>query len=257
MNQPVVIIGIGELAGVFARGFLRNGYPVFPITRDMNIAVALQTVPDPALVLVAVAEKDFTDALSNLPSKWRECIGLVQNELLPAVWQACNIVNPTVISVWFEKKKGRDYKVLLPSPVYGPGADLIADSLEQIDIPCKRLSGPEALLIELVIKNIFVFTINIAGLATGGATGALWSEHNELARAVAEEVIDLQEWMTGQTFKRDQLINGLVKGINGDPHHKCTGRSAPARLKRVIEIADTANLKIPKIREIYTQLDGK
>ena len=257
MNQPVVIIGIGELAGVFARGFLRNGYPVFPITRRMDISVALQTVPDPILVLVAVAEKDFADVLAKIPSKWHDRIGLLQNELLPADWQVYNITNPTVISVWFEKKKRQDYKVLIPSPVYGPGADLIADSLEQLDIPCKRLSSPEALVIELVIKNIFVLTINIAGLETGGTTGALWSEHTELARTVADEVIDLQEWMTGQTFKRDQLMDGLVNGINGDPHHKCTGRSAPDRLKRVIELADTANLKIHKIREIYTELNRK
>jgi hypothetical protein len=257
MNQPIVIIGIGELAGIFARGFLRNGYPVFPITRDMDITVALQAVPDPSLVLVAVAEKDFADVLAKIPAQWRERIGLLQNELLPADWQACNITNPTVISVWFEKKKCQDYKVLIPSPVYGPGADLIADSLEQIDIPCKRLSSPEALLIELVIKNIFVLTINIAGLVTGGTTGALWSDHNELARAVADEVIDLQEWITGNTFKRDQLIDDMVKGIKGDPHHKCTGRSAPARLKRVIELADEAGLAVPKIREIYTKLNKK
>ena len=218
----------------------------------MDISFALQTVPDPDLVLVAVAEKDFADVLAEIPPQWHDRIGFLQNELLPADWQAYNISNPTVISVWFEKKKGQDYKVLIPSPVYGPRADLIADSLEQIHIPCKRLSDPEALLIELVTKNIFVLTINIAGLATGGVTGALWSEHNELARAVADEVIDLQEWMTGQTFKRDQLMDGLVKGINGDPHHKCTGRSAPARLKHVIELADKAGLEVPKIREIYT-----
>ena len=257
MNQPVVIIGIGELASVFARGFLRKGHPVFPITRHMDTSVALQTVPDPILVLVAVAEKDFAELMAKIPSAWHDRIGLLQNELLPADWQAYNITNPTVISVWFEKKKCQDYKVLIPSPVYGPGADLIADSLEHLDIPCKRLSSPEALVIELVIKNIFVLTINIAGLVTGGTTGTLWSEHTELARTVADEVIDLQEWMTGQTFQRDQLIDGMVKGINGDPHHKCTGRSAPDRLKRVIELSDRANLAIPKIREIYTKHKGK
>ena len=101
MNQPIVIIGIGELAGVFARGFLRNGYPVFPITRDMDISQAFQTVPEPALVLVAVAEKDFSDVLAKIPPQWHKCIGLLQNELLPGDWQACNITNPTVISVWF------------------------------------------------------------------------------------------------------------------------------------------------------------
>jgi hypothetical protein len=257
MNPPIVIIGIGELAGVFARGFLRNGYPVFPITRDMDISAAYQKVTDPELVLVAVAEKDFADVLAKIPSKWREHLGLLQNELLPGDWQAYNIANPTVISVWFEKKKCQDYKVLIPSPVYGPRADLIADSLELIEIPCKRLSSAEELLIELVIKNVFVFTINIAGLLTSGTTGALWSDHNELARTVAEEVIDLQEWITGATFERDHIINGMVNGIKGDPDHKCTGRSAPARLTRVIELADEAGLEIPKIREIYSKLNRK
>jgi len=38
MKQP---IGIGELAGVFARAFLRCGYPVYPITRDKNSGVNL------------------------------------------------------------------------------------------------------------------------------------------------------------------------------------------------------------------------
>jgi hypothetical protein len=251
MNQPIVIIGIGELAGVFARGFLRNGYPVFPITRDMDISKALLKIPDPELVLVAVAEKDFADVLAKIPSKWREHLGLLQNELLPGDWRACDIINPTVISVWFEKKKCQDYKVLIPSPVYGPRADLIADSLELIEIPCKRLSSTGELLIELVVKNVFVLTINIAGLETGGSTGALWSDHEDLARTVANEVIDLQEWITGATFERDRLIGGMVNGINGDPDHKCTGRSAPARLKRVIEMADEAGLTVPKIREIY------
>ena len=93
--------------------------------------------------------------------------------------------------------------------------------------------------------------INIAGLVTGGTTGALWSDHQELARAVANEVIDLQEWMTGVTFARNRLLDGILAGINGDPNHKCTGRSAPARLERVINLADEAGLELPEIREIY------
>jgi hypothetical protein len=135
MRKPIVIIGIGELAAVFARGFLRGGYPVYPITRDMDISTAFQKVPEAALVLVAVAEKDFADVLAKIPSKWRGHLGLLQNELLFGDWQAFNVTNPTVISVWFEKTKSQDYKVLIPSPVYGPCADLIADSLELIEIP--------------------------------------------------------------------------------------------------------------------------
>ena len=251
-GKAIVIIGIGELAGVFARGFLRNGHPVYPVTRQIRVSEIVRALPEPELVLVAVAEKDFGRVLETIPHQLRDRIGLLQNELLPADWNAHGIKNPTVISVWFEKKKCQDYKILIPSPVYGPKADLIADSLQCIDIPCKRLSSEDELLVELAVKNVFVFTINIAGLITGGTTGALWSAHQELAVGVAREVIDLQEWLTGFTFERDRILDGMVAGINGDPDHKCTGRSAPDRLKRFIELADKARLQVPKIREIYS-----
>ncbi len=33
MHKPVVIVGLGEMGSVFARGFLRAGYPVVPVVR--------------------------------------------------------------------------------------------------------------------------------------------------------------------------------------------------------------------------------
>ncbi len=83
MNQPIVIIGIGELGGVFARAFLRNGYPVYPVTRNMNISDPANSIPQPELVLVAVAEKDFKTVMATIPAAWRNFTGLLQNELLP------------------------------------------------------------------------------------------------------------------------------------------------------------------------------
>lgn len=255
MNQPAVIFGIGELGGVFARAFLRRGYPVYPVTRGLNPADLADTIPDPLLVLVAVAEKDLPDVLKNLPLQWRDKIGLLQNELLPRHWKTYNVTNPTVMSIWFEKKKGQDYKVFIPTRIYGPNAKFLADSLESLDISSKILSSEDDLLIELVVKNVFVLTINIAGLEIGGTVEALWSEHNELARQITDEVIDIQEWLTGASFPRDRLINGMVEGMNGDPTHKCKGRSAPGRLTRTIELADEANLAIPKIRKIQAGLE--
>ena len=78
----------------------------------------------------------------------------------------------------------------------------------------------------------------------------LWLEHNEFARQIANEVIEIQEWLTGATFPRDNLINGLSEAINSDPEHKCKGRSALERLTRVLKIGDEAGLRLPKIREI-------
>lgn len=252
MNQPIVIIGIGELAGVLARAFLGNGHPVYPITRDMNIEEEAINLPKPKMVVVAVAEKDFPAAMETIPDQWRNHLVLIQNELLPRDWEAYEIKDPTVISVWFEKKKGMDYNPLIPSPVYGPMADFIAQSLEKIQIPCKVLSNEDDLVFELALKNVFVFTINIAGLvlSEGTTTSMLWEKDQQLATNVANNIIDLQESITGKTFSRDLLIGGLISGINGDPHHKCKGRSAQGRLIRTIQIADDTGLKIQAIRDV-------
>jgi hypothetical protein len=259
MKPPVAIIGVGELGGVFAKAFLRNGYPVFPVIRDMDMAEAADRLPDPHLVLVAVAEKDFQTVMQSLPDRWRSNLVLLQNELLPRDWLANKINDPTVISVWFEKKKGMDHHVLRPSPVYGSKAAMIAESLDMMQIPCKVLSGQDELVFELVLKNVFVFTINIAGLllAEGATTSVLWEKHQKLARDVANEVIDVQEFLTGRTFARDHLIEGFIEGVEGDPHHKCKGRAAVGRLSRMVELADEARLKIQTIRDIQQRALGK
>lgn len=83
MRQTVVIIGIGELGGVFAKGFLRLGHPVCPVTRDMDISNASNKLPEPLCVLVAVTEKDLPDVLTKVPVQWQDRLGLLQNELLP------------------------------------------------------------------------------------------------------------------------------------------------------------------------------
>jgi hypothetical protein len=256
MKPPIVIIGIGELGGVFAKAFLRSGYPVYPFTRAMSMTEAADHLPKPQLVLAAVAEKDFHPVMDNMPDPWRNHLVLLQNELLPRDWKSHGIENPSVISVWFEKKKGMDYHVLLPSPVYGPNAEVIAEALAKIDIPCKILAGADELVFELVLKNVFVFTINIAGLILeeGTTTSTLWQKHQKLALDVADNVIDLQEHATGKTFSRERLKKGLLAGIEGDPNHRCKGRSAHGRLTRMVKLADDASLKIQTIRDIYRRV---
>jgi hypothetical protein len=259
MKQPIVIIGIGELAGVLARAFLRNSHPVYPVTRDMNILEEAKRIPEPKMVVVAVAEKDFPAVMETIPDQWRNNLVFIQNELLPQDWEIYDIQLPTVISVWFEKKKGMDFNPLIPSPVYGPHADFISQSLEQIDIPCKILNGKDDLVFELVLKNVFVFTINIAGLVLSESTttSMLWEKDQKLATDVADNIIDMQESITGKTFSRDLLIEGLFTGIKGDPHHKCKGRSAHGRLMRTIETADGIGLKIQAIRYVYKRLKNE
>jgi ketopantoate reductase len=256
MKTPVVVIGIGEMGGVFARGLLRTGHPVYPITRGVDLAAAARDLPAPELVLVAVAEKDLHAVLENMPPAWRTRIALLQNELLPRDWEQHHLARPTVISVWFEKKPGQDATVLLPSPVYGPHADILQASLASIGIPARVLANAGELLFELVVKNVYIVTTNCAGLVTGGSVSELWSQHRELVEAVAREVISIQEALTGQAFTADDLIRGMLAAFDGDPDHKCMGRSAPARLARALQQADAAGLAVPRLREIAARQTG-
>jgi len=252
MKSPIVVIGIGELGSVFARGFLKTGHPVYPITRHMSMLEESRQIPPPQAVLVAVGETDLHPTLEALPEAWKDRLILLQNELLPRDWQAHGIENPTVISVWFEKKKGMDSKVVLPSPLYGPHAPLVRDALAALDLPSYEVDDAEALEYELVRKNLYILTTNIAGLELpDGATVAdLRHDHADLMDAVAHDVLDIQAWLVGHELDRPALMAGMLDAFDGDPAHKCKGRSAPARLRRALLHADEADLSVPTLREI-------
>lgn len=254
MKKPVVLIGVGEMGGVFARGLLRLGHAVFPLSRAMDINNAAEEITEPEAVIVAVAEKDIQAVLKDIPDVWRDRLVLLQNELLPRDWLQHGLENTTVISVWFEKKPGQDFKVLIPSPVYGPHAQLIADALATLSIPTSVLTTAKELEVELLIKNVYILTTNIAGLVTGGTVSELWSQNASLARAVATDVMSIQSVLVDHELDDAQLIAGMLTAFDGDPDHNCMGRSAPARLERALQQADEAGLAIPKLREIHTQV---
>lgn len=250
MTRQLALIGVGEMGGVFARGFLRNGYTVIPVTRNESMEQVSEAYPDINAVLVAVAEKDLHPVLEQVPAVWRDRLILLQNELLPHDWLQHELHNPTVISVWFEKKKGQDAKVIVPSPAYGPHAQLLYDALNLLEIPVRILPDQQELLEELVLKNLYIVTTNVAGLKVGGTVGELWQNHRELATSVANDVLAIQESLTGKTFDHEKLISGMLHCFNGDLEHKCMGRSAPARLQRALEQADAASIEVSTLKSI-------
>lgn len=250
-DLAVVVVGLGEMGSVFARGFLRSGFTVHPVTRGMQMQSVADSSPDPELVLIAVGEADLHEQLAKVPDIWKHRLVLLQNELLPRDWQQYDL-QPTVISVWFEKKKGQDSKVIIPSPVFGKHAQLVVDALASIDIAARVLPDADALLHELVLKNVYILTTNIAGLEVGGNVGQLWDEHNSEARLVAEEVIRLQEALTGKVLDHGSLIDGMVEAIEGDREHMCMGRSAPKRLQRALALAADHDLSLPTLERIST-----
>lgn len=248
--SEVVVIGLGQLGRVFAGGYLRCGRTVVPANRGDHLGVIADAHPYPEQVLVAVGESDLAGVLGTLPMVWRDRIALIQNELLPDAWTAHGLVDPTVMSVWFEKKPGRDPRPLIASPVAGTGAGLLIDALASIDLPAREVAPGDALLFELVVKNVYILTTNLAGLKTGGTVAQLWANHRDFARAVAQDVMDLQAALTGVRFEPDALIAGMLAAFDGDPEHQCMGRSAPARLQRALAHADRLHLAVPTLRAL-------
>ncbi|MGF1643316.1 MAG: ketopantoate reductase family protein [Thiotrichales bacterium] len=254
VHNPVIIIGIGEIGGVIARGCLKLGYPVVPVTRASNPQALAGILHSPQMVILAVAEKDLHPALKSLPKAWCEQLVLVQNEVLPADWAQHGLTDPTVLSVWFEKKPGRDVKVIVPSVVYGPRATLIKQSLGALGIPADVLLDEERLVFELVRKNLYILTSNVAGLKVGGTVGELWSHHEPLARAIANEVVAIQSYLTGYTLDAEALIAAMLVAFEGDPEHICMGRTAATRLERALAIAHRAGIPTPTLASIQQGL---
>lgn len=250
MVNPVVVVGIGELGSTFAQGFLKTNHPVYPITRGQDLHRVASKIPPPGFVLIAVAEDDLHPVLDQLPPGWGDRLGLLQNELLPKDWQQYDIIDPTVISVWFEKKKGQTAKVLLPSPVFGPKSGLVAAALRSLDIPTKNVADKDALLYELVRKNVYILTTNIAGLEVQGNVQALWEKHRTLAEDVAKEVIAIQSQLCQTTLSEDALIKGMLEAFDADPEHKCMGRTAKKRLERALDFAQKLNVDTPVLSKI-------
>ncbi len=249
MKAPVVVIGLGEIGSVFARGFLKLGHPVFPLLRGDSVEELQKEIGVPAAVILAVGESDLQSTLKIIPQQWLSVLVLLQNELLPRDWAALP-VEPTVISIWFEKKKGQDSKVIIPSPVYGDLSQLVHDSLATLDIAVKIVPDQKALLSELVVKNLYILTSNISGLEVGGNVGELWSQHGDVANLVIDDVLLIQEKLTEQRLDKDSLVDLMLLAFEGDPQHQCMGRSAPARLQRALDQAAEFGLELKKLPEI-------
>ncbi len=256
MQTPVVVIGIGEIGSVLARASLRAGHPVFPVTRRTDVREMAEIVPTPLAAIVAVGERDLPPVLASLPAPWRDRVVLLQNELLPRDWAGHELHEPTILSVWFEKKPGMDSRVVVPSVAFGPRAPFLRDALAGLGLPVEVLADEERLLFELVRKNLYILTTNIAGLVTGGTVQTLWSEHRELAGRVAREVLAIQAALTGRTLDEAALIDAMVTAFEGDPAHRCTGRSAPARLQRALQQARAHGIAVPTLEDIARRTQG-
>lgn len=248
LADPIVVVGLGQIGAVLAHGLLRAGHPVLPVTREIPASAVARDAPSPALVVVAVGERDLGPVLDAIPDAWRAKLALVQNELLPREWESRGLPQPTVAIVWFEKKKDTGIRVVRPTVLAGPGASVLHAALDALGVPSYEVEIGDALLFELVVKNLYILVANVAGLDAGGTTSALWRDHRALAETIASEVLDVQEALAGRALPRAELVRQMGDAFIADPEHACTGRSAPARLARAIAHSDAHGLAVPTLR---------
>ncbi len=253
MKKPIIVIGIGEIGSVFARGCLRLGHPVYPVTRDMDVNSVAKEVLEPEAVILAVGEGELHEQLAHLPEAWKDRLVLIQNELLPNDWEKYDL-NPTVISVWFEKKKGQDVKVVVPSPVHGDNGELVANALQALEIPVEIINDSAQMLLELARKNYYILASNIAGLKVGGTVNELWANHQQLTEDILVDIHAIQEALTGKSLDNKIITQAMLTAFEGDPDHGCMGRSAPARLTRALSIASQLKLGVPTLQRISIDL---
>ena len=255
MRPPVVVIGLGQIGGCLAEGLARAGHPVVPLRRGDDVKRVAHEVPEPGLALVTVAEDDLDGALLTLPATWRPCVGLVQNELVPACWERHALTHPTVAVLWFERKGGGRPRPLLPTFLHGPAWETLAEALDGLGLPWKHLEDAGALREELVRKNLYILTTNLGGLATGATTvGMLWRDHRAQTIQIASEILTLQAAAAGGGLDRVALLRGLDEAIDADPEHGARGRTAPRRLERVLEQARALEIPVPRLQEIAAAL---
>lgn len=253
-RRPIVLVGLGMMGATFAHAFLRAGYPVLPINRGDRLQDFLEA--DPLLVVVAVAEGDLHAVLATIPPVWKDRVMLLQNELLPRDWQAHAIETPTVACIWFEKKVDKPLKVLLPTVVSGPAADTVVSALAGIGIEARSVDEP-TMLEELVLKNLYILTTNIAGLKVGGTTGALLADHQDLIAALAADVLRVQRALAPALRASDEeLLERLAQALGADPTHGTMGRSAPARLARLLATAAELGVELVTAPAIGPSAEG-
>lgn len=248
-SNDVVLVGLGQMGSVFAHAFLREGHTVHPVNRETDAGALAERVPEPAICMVAVGEKDLDGVLERLPKPWRSRVGLLQNELLPRSWEKHGITDPTVAVVWFEKKATIATKVILPSPIAGPHAALISRSLLRIGVGAEVVEDA-ALVPALVAKNLYILVANCAGLETGGTVGELFANHRPLVDEVAAEVLAIQRALVDRPIDEREVMRVVERAVAADPEHGAKGRSAPARLKRALAHAEAHGLDVPRLRAL-------
>jgi hypothetical protein len=248
---------MGQLGSVFSLGLLRRGYSVTPVHRNTSSETILTRPIAPSLCVIAVGEDDLGTVLDGWIRRYSDQWVLIQNELRPSEWERRGLPTPTIAVVWFEKKPGRDVHPLVSTPVYGPHAQAIVSALTALGIPSHVEPDREQLLFELCLKNLYILSMNAAGLVFPSDVGTLFYDHRAYLDQICAEVLELEGAQMQRNLPTQSLCIELERIIVADPRHAAAGRSALARLSRSVRTAKRLGIRTPTLDEILKRQEER
>jgi hypothetical protein len=249
-REGSLIVGMGELGGVFALGLLRRGISIVPVLRTTTTESVVERCKEPALCVITVGEEELSTVLDSWLRRYSDRWVLVQNELRPSEWERRGLPTPTVAIVWFEKKPGRDVRALVSTPVFGPHAAIIVNALSSLGLPAHVETDTERLVLELALKNLYILSMNFGGLVHDADVGTLWCDHRPLVEQICGELLELESAQMQRALPALSLKIELERIISADPRHAARGRSARLRLARTLATARRLGLLTPTLDEI-------
>lgn len=245
-----LVVGMGELGGVFALALLRRGIGIVPVLRGTPLESVIERCAAPMLCVVSVGEEALPGVLDSGLRRYADRWVLVQNELRPSEWEHRGLPMPTVAVVWFEKKPGRDVRALVSTPVFGPQAAVVVNALSVLGLPAHVESDLERLVFELALKNLYILTMNFSGLVHDTDVGSLWHDHRSVVDQVCAEVLEVEAAQMQRTLPALSLKLELERIITADPRHGAAGRAARRRLARTLAAARRLGIRTPVLDDI-------
>jgi ketopantoate reductase len=256
-GEGALIVGMGELGGVFALALLRRGISVVPVLRSTTAESVVARCGDPLLCVISVGEDALPSVLDGWLRRYANRWLLVQNELRPSEWERRGLPAPTVAVVWFEKKPGRDIRSLVSTPVFGPHAAIVVKALSALGLPAHVEFDSERLVFELALKNLYILSMNAAGLVHDVDVGTLWHEHRSVVDHVCDEILELESAQMQCVLPTLSLKLELERVITADPRHEAKGRSARNRMVRTLATARRLGLNTPILDEIARRAEER
>lgn len=259
VKRQIIVVGMGQLGALLAEGFSKSGHDVVPVLRGDDLRATCEAV-EPEAVVVATGEDDLQAVLAQLPESVTDRVVLIQNELRPDQWLSHDL-DPTVAVIWFEKKNGKPPTVVLPTVLFGKHAHLLGAALDHLALPHRTVTSEDELAHELVLKNLYILALNLAGLRGPKVASDLLESHRRIFDEVVGELIPLEAALlkTAPPFAAISLDDGHLRralegAILADPQHGCSGRSAPRRLQRTLEQAERVGLETPVLTAIREEI---